>query len=119
MLSSNGNTLTISGFPPRDDKYNGAWTKIPDAPQPPPTGGDYLTCAEMQSLLGGDPDAYMNNLENTCKAEHALELQQCSNNRACGENIVFACMSNDEKVKILCGDNSFMVCGEHYDNTCK
>jgi hypothetical protein len=26
-LSNDGNTLTISGFPQRDDKYNGAWTK--------------------------------------------------------------------------------------------
>jgi hypothetical protein len=39
MLSSDGNTLTISGFPQRDDNYNGAWTKISDDPPPPPTGG--------------------------------------------------------------------------------
>jgi hypothetical protein len=91
-----------------------------DKDDPPPS---YLSCTELQSLLeggfmGGNPDAYMDNLASRCQVEHMSELQQCTN-RECGENIVFKCMANDENVRKLCGGNSLEACGKHYDDTCK
>jgi hypothetical protein len=93
-------------------------------------GGGYLSCEEMGNLLkdgfmGGNPDTYIDDLKGKCKTEARTEIQaQCSGKSGkeldtCAGNIVMKCMENDPDVKKLCGGNSFMECGKHYDDTCK
>jgi hypothetical protein len=77
----------------------------------------YVSCEELESLAGGDPDAYWNNVMNSCETEHMSELQNCRN-KQCGENIIFACMEKDEKIKKACGGNNVGMCANHYDNAC-
>jgi hypothetical protein len=94
-------------------------------------GGGYLSCEEMGRLLedgfmGGNPDTYVDALDNKCKNEHGQEIiDQCLNKpseaemQACAGNIIMACMSKDESVKKLCGSNNLEACKEHYDDICK
>jgi hypothetical protein len=82
----------------------------------------YLPCGEANSLLEGglmgeDPDAYMDDLKNTCQTEHMSEFAKCKD-KACGENIMLACMAKDPAVKTLCGSNNIMACFGYYENTC-
>jgi len=80
-------------------------------------GGSYLSCEELGSLMGGNPDAYWDNVMNSCETEHMTELQNCKD-KQCAKNIIFACMLEDEKVKKVCGGNGLEACGNHYDTTC-
>ena len=83
----------------------------------------YLSCEELQSRLndgfmGGDPNTYVDNLVEECMAEHISEVQQC-NSGSCAENIIFACISEDENMKTLCGGNDLETCGNYYGNACE
>ena len=82
----------------------------------------YLSCEELGSLMGGNPDAYMSDLADNCKTTERPKIQQqCLSkpNEAeidkCARNIVMACIEKDEKVKKLCGGNDLEACNEHYD----
>ena len=86
----------------------------------------YLSCEELGSLMGGNPDAYVGNLDEACKEKPEVQQQyqqQCSNKpsaeiEACAGTIIMACMSKDENIKKACGGTSLEACRNNYAQAC-
>jgi hypothetical protein len=137
--------LTISGTIGEFDPFNGEWTRVSsNGNSSSSVGGgssssggsnlssssgdnfSYLSCEELGSLMGGNPDAYVGNLDEACKEKPEVQQQyqqQCSNKpsaeiEACAGPIMMACMEKDENLKEACGGNSLEACRSHYAQAC-